>query len=1130
MIPFYESRLSSLRSELFKAEDSKRSDHDHVRFLKNSIKDIKSKRNSEKKNTKELGIKLYEKWLELKEIRKKQDFESTTVDLKVKEFDLPNGKKEIIFFLNSKEIQDKTLSGKSMPSSELSRRKRIKTLTAKIDIFVNGKKVDTSRPANVSWPNFEADLGDQFLLFLYTMPKSIELKITLEGTEICFIPVEIPGTKVDALTSTYALAKEIVFSRNEHKARLRYDKYVEQGVIDPKNKNKFHTKTEVEQKKMEEQMKKTEEQKKKEEEKQSANQPGAVAQPQAPGVPGAAAPGPKPKVIAPVVTKETAEDKALKHIENMKKGPDIKGFLYFKSEWKGEGSHMPPAIRLLIERANALQTIDEPKTKVGKSTVIDVNDPRYKSLIKAQKENNEHLKKLIEIDSLNPLHDLQPFRHIQLINQETHFELVGLDIPILEREVVNDPALSYLIEKFSKLGAMQTYDTMLKEVKSFSGTERLQDMSAEVLERRQKFMEKIKRVQKDIKTGKNKPNINYTSIIREVGGIDAKNPFAGLIERIFAPRRKLRPRIKTQATVAISHCSEAALKVQIISGINIPVRSESIQAIEILNKQINANDPNKNRGGNQFGAQNKYPGAPNQYPGAPNQYPGAPNQYPGAPNQYPGAPNQYPGAQGSIGRDQYGRDSYGGNARGGQGTLDPYGGRPLTGDNRNRDARFATTDPYSGKFGGRDAPAYSGYGTVNNPYGGTLRGSTLNQGYGGGQLAPPGIFGGQQRQNLNQKQQQMGALEKAQMELTGINKLIQGSVFIEVRLVSSRRSMEPPQIKKTRECNGSFPDWNETLSFMLSPKNGTKFTEEELINGDDTLYFSIYDKYESEKRVIMSNKHEITVENKFLGSFSVPLLSVLQNSPKMEGHIRVDRPMNLQGYGMLPSGMLSSNIFKGDIDTDLLPTYVSVSINLDPVLELPAENEFDFYPGGEEAKLLRAGALWANTYRERKIGPPIIVKCFGENVERKSILMCRYLTSQAPPKLLIDLEDGPVEDEKFAIQTAARFVSLIPFIDDNSAIDLLTDIWCTSQEFIDFNGGDYEEHAILLCNYFNYIDGIINNGKVKSYIIMGNAVPEGYTTYVLRRNLENNHVEIWDSVRGQAYFFGGKIETRYCCY
>jgi len=216
------------------------------------------------------------------------------------------------------------------------------------------------------------------------------------------------------------------------------------------------------------------------------------------------------------------ENKYQKIVDNMLKGPDIKGFLYFKSEWKGEGSKMPPAIQQLIERKVDEESDED--VKIPKSRIIDVNDPKYKSLIIAQKENNEHLKKLIEKDSLNPLYDLQPFRHIQLINQDTHYELVNLDIPLLEQEVVTDPELAYLIEKFSKLGAQQTYEQMVKEVKSYSGTDRLQDMSDEVLKRRQVFMEKIKRVQKDIKTGKNKPNINYQSIIKEEGGIDARNP------------------------------------------------------------------------------------------------------------------------------------------------------------------------------------------------------------------------------------------------------------------------------------------------------------------------------------------------------------------------------------------------------------------------------------------------------------------------------------------------------------------------------------------------------------------------------------------------------------------------------
>lgn len=167
-----------------KAESQKKIDHDHIKFLKASIRDIKRKKFQEKKIVKELGIKLYEKWLELKQVRKKQDYETSTVELKVKEFELQNRKREYIFYLNNKEPIDKTYSGRPIPSYEISRRKKVRSINAYVDMFVNGHKVERSRTANVSWPSFEAEFGDMFTLFLYTMPKSIELRLYIDGSEI----------------------------------------------------------------------------------------------------------------------------------------------------------------------------------------------------------------------------------------------------------------------------------------------------------------------------------------------------------------------------------------------------------------------------------------------------------------------------------------------------------------------------------------------------------------------------------------------------------------------------------------------------------------------------------------------------------------------------------------------------------------------------------------------------------------------------------------------------------------------------------------------------------------------------------------------------------------------------------
>jgi coiled-coil and C2 domain-containing protein 2A len=60
--------------------------------------------------------------------------------------------------------------------------------------------------------------------------------------------------------------------------------------------------------------------------------------------------------------------------------------------------------------------------------------------------------------------------------------------------------------------------------------------------------------------------------------------------------------------------------------------------------------------------------------------------------------------------------------------------------------------------------------------------------------------------------------------------------------------------------------------------------------------------------------------------------------------------------------------------------------------------------------------------------------------------------------------------DKNGIEKVARFVSLIPYLDDSTLFKDMPDLACTSQQFLDLGMGDSEEHAILLCNYFNYID------------------------------------------------------------
>ena len=62
----------------------------------------------------------------------------------------------------------------------------------------------------------------------------------------------------------------------------------------------------------------------------------------------------------------------------------------------------------------------------------------------------------------------------------------------------------------------------------------------------------------------------------------------------------------------------------------------------------------------------------------------------------------------------------------------------------------------------------------------------------------------------------------------------------------------------------------------------------------------------------------------------------------------------------------------------------------------------------------------------------------------------------------------------------------------------------------------FEENLLVA-----YIDSIQQGeGKIVSYLCLGKGMPEGYTAYVLRRNTETNHVELWNACKGLSYYFG----------
>ena len=68
--------------------------------------------------------------------------------------------------------------------------------------------------------------------------------------------------------------------------------------------------------------------------------------------------------------------------------------------------------------------------------------------------------------------------------------------------------------------------------------------------------------------------------------------------------------------------------------------------------------------------------------------------------------------------------------------------------------------------------------------------------------------------------------------------------------------------------------------------------------------------------------------------------------------------------------------------------------------------------------------------------------------------------------------------------------------------------------------GDVEEHAYLLANYFTYIDDRQNAGKFRSYVVYGEAMPEGPSVYVMRQeDKPNASFELWAPLTGECFFF-----------
>lgn len=251
---------------------------------------------------------------------------------------------------------------------------------------------------------------------------------------------------------------------------------------------------------------------------------------------------------------------------------------------------------------------------------------------------------------------------------------------------------------------------------------------------------------------------------------------------------------------------------------------------------------------------------------------------------------------------------------------------------------------------------------------------------------------------------------------------------------------------------------------------------------------------------------------------------------KLEGLIRVDRPVVLQSHKVIADEFIPMDAeqYKKEQeprDEEQIPTYLNVTMSLEPFIQIETQNEAETYPGYEKTPFLLAGSEWAKAVVEKFRKSPRRVPVFLESLECKSVFVCRYLTPMQPPEQIFVA--GRADAAK-APERAARYVSLIPWVGDSHLFKDMPDLTCLSQEFLDLGMGDSEEHAILLCNMFTYIDrqsgaqevASEEEGGLHSYIVYGQAVPDGDCWYVARRDAKTSYVELWDPRTAECYVFG----------